>query len=230
MAFGVAVAALTGVPAQHIDGQIALRLLEGSQGLGDKMLIEHHKEIRNASGSGPLVDIGHIGVKLLLEETILLVKPLLCGNGKARLLQALLHTDAEPAVDLTAAGAALYCSPGAIAKKGHLLGAGQGQDAVVFQQHHALTGNPADIVAVGLLTGRNFWGLICVIVNHLDRKLLSDGRGFSFRRISLLIIQKFTMIINKFWQNPRKALRQWDTQLLTIPPACRIILDGSAAL
>ena len=37
---GEAVAALAGVPAQYINGQVSLCLLEGSQGLGDEMLVE----------------------------------------------------------------------------------------------------------------------------------------------------------------------------------------------
>ena len=186
--FGTAVAALAGIPAQHIDGNIAFRLLEGSQGLGDEMLIEYHKEIRDADGGGPLVNIGHVSTEFLLNDPILLCQPFLGGDGEARCFQTLLHGDVEPAVDLAAAGAALYRGPGAVAVKRHLLGAGQRQGAVIFQQHHALAGNPTDEIAVGLLTGSDLGGGGCVIVNH--------GWDAPFRS-SMVDLRKFLCLLYK---------------------------------
>ena len=164
---GKAVTSFAGVPAQHIDGHVALCLLEGGQGLGDKMLVENHEEIGDAHCLSPLMDVGHVGAVLCLNDPVLFGKPLLGGNFEARLFQTLLHADAVAAVHLAAAGAALHGGPGTVAVKRHLLGAGQGQDAVVFQQHHALTGDPADAVAVGALTGGHFGGGVCVILNHI---------------------------------------------------------------
>ena len=163
---GAAVAALSGVPAQHIDGHVALGLLERCQSFGDEMLVKQHKEIGDAHRFGPLMDVCHVSVPFLLDDPILLGQPRLCGHGEASLLQPLLYGDTVAAVDLAAAGAALYSGPGAVAVERDLLGAGQGQGAVVFQQYHALTGNPADVVAVSLLAGSHLGGRVCVIVNH----------------------------------------------------------------
>ena len=193
---GVAVTALAGVPAQHIDGQVALCLLEGSQSLGDEMLVEHHEEIGDAHRFGPLMDVGHVGAELFLNHPVLLSEPLLSGNFEAGLLQTLLHADAVAAVDLTAAGAALHGGSGAVAVKCHLLGAGQGQNAVVFQQHHALTGDPADAVAVGALAGGHFGRGVCVIVNHFC-ELLSDGRGCPFSLTVKILVLLYKMMEGK---------------------------------
>ena len=163
---GKAVAALAGVSCQHIDGQVTLGLLEGGQCLGNKVLIEHHKEEGHAGGLGSFLEACHIGGVFRTGGLILGIQPVLGGDGEAGGLQALLHGDVVTAVDLAAAGAALDGCPGAVAVEGDLGGAGEGQSPVIFQQHHALPGNAADEVAVGLLAGSDVGGGVCAIMNH----------------------------------------------------------------
>ena len=73
------------------------------------------------------------------------------GDGEARPDKALFDVDGLPGVHVPGAGAAPDRMPGPPAVEGDLLWPCQGQGPVVFQQHHALGGQPAYQLPVLLL-------------------------------------------------------------------------------
>ena len=171
------VRALAGVPGQHIDGRLPRRIRGRREGRD----LLRHKGIGPADKHGLLPGAGRFGLHrrpvVLMEppgQRRLGVQPVLGGDGEARRLQALLHGDREPGVDVAGARAALDRGSGPVAEERHRARLRQRQRAVVLQDHHTLSGQTAHQVQVRPLQGRH--GRVGQRVIGCHGRLLTDRR------------------------------------------------------
>lgn len=145
---GVAVRALAGNAAQHVDTQLPFPI-QGQVVLGLGHDGAHAQQQRGDTQLfGLFLDARHKAHMGLLAQGAVALQPGLGGDGEPGVLQAFLHGGVVAHVYVAGAGAALDGLPGAAAIEGYFTGGLQGEGSVAFQQDHALGGQPAQQVPV----------------------------------------------------------------------------------
>ena len=145
---GVAVRALAGDAAQHVDAELPFPI-QGQVVLGLGHDGAHAQQQRGDTQLfGLRLDARHKAHMGLLAQGAVALQPGLGGDGEPGVLQAFLHGGVVAHIHVAGAGAALDGLPGAAAIEGYLTGGLQGEGAVAFQQDHALGGQPAQQVPV----------------------------------------------------------------------------------
>ena len=156
------VASLAGLAADHVDAAVrpAVRyvlLRKGPPGREAEIVAEH---VHHRAGAEQ-VHLPALFLPVLLlgleEYGLVLLQPSPGGDLEASVLQALQNGDGPALVDLAGPGAALDGPGRARAVEGDFLG-GEGQRAVISQQHHALTGSLIGDLQVFLLPPGHFAG------------------------------------------------------------------------